>query len=423
MTEASPTSEFISLQPDCVSAEFSDVSEIPTGGFNVLLRAKRDGQWWILKGLKASCRHDFVYQELLRKEYAILSELDSPYVASAVGMETVEGYGKCIVMEWVDGMTLAQWLAGRPSAAEKRLVLSRLLDAVEYVHRHQVVHRDLKPENIMVTRNGNNVKLIDFGLADTDSYAVFKQPAGTSGFISREQLNGSDTDCRNDIYSIGSILQIMRLGWTGRCVAARCHAAIARRYTDVQAVRRAFRRLHRRFHTALLSVMLLLLMAAATLAYIRFAGPRQTYDVVADFKVGYLHYQSWGGGQVTVESTRDADTCVEIPPSVSFSGIKYSVTELTFNAFRNHHNLRCAILPDVPMHVMEGAFSGCDGLQQLYLRSHTPYPIGNKLWKTDITKIFTPAHFRSVVLHVPKGSIEAYRKSEWGRFKNIKEFV
>lgn len=51
--------------------------------------------------------------------------------------------------------------------------------ALDYIHRRQIIHRDLKPENIMLTGNGGNVKLIDFGYSDTDSYAVLKQPAGT----------------------------------------------------------------------------------------------------------------------------------------------------------------------------------------------------------------------------------------------------
>ena len=150
---------------------------------------------------------------------------------------------------------------------------------------------------------------------------------------------------------------------------------------------------------------------------------RLTYNIVADFKIGYLRFQSWGGGQVTVASTDDVDSCVEIPPHVEYQGIKYNVTEVTFKAFSNHRNLRCVVFPDNMLHVMKGAFKGCTSLDALCLRSKTPYAIGNDMWKTDITKIFDSSHFQSVTLYVPRGSIQAYRHSEWGKFKNIKEYV
>lgn len=275
----------------------------------------------------------------------------------------------------------------------------------------------------MVTRNGQNVKLIDFGLADTDSYAVFKQPAGTEGFIAPEQSNGSLPDSRNDIYSLGSILQLMNIGWIYRRVISRCQASVNERLEDVASMRNALRSVRHRLHVACIVFLLVFVSGGVSYAYHELSGPRQAYSIVADFKIGYLRFQSWGGGQVTVASTADVDSCVEIPPQVEYLGIKYNVTEVTFKAFRNCRNLRCAVFPDNALHVMEGAFKGCKSLDALCLRSKTPYSIGNDLWKTDITKIFEPSHFKSVTLYVPRGSLRAYRQSEWGKFKNIKEYV
>lgn len=159
------------------------------------------------------------------------------------------------------------------------------------------------------------------------------------------------------------------------------------------------------------------------LAYAKLTGPQQTYKVVADFNVGYLNFQSWGGGQVAVVSDADIDSCVEIPSQVEYQGVRYKVTEVSFKAFLNHKNLRCAVFPDNTLHFMENAFKGCSALKALCFRSPKPYAIGNEFWKTDITKIFDPSHFRNVTLYVPRGSIRAYRRSEWGKFKNIKEYV
>ena len=70
-----------------------------------------------------------------------------------------------------------------------------------------MIHRDLKPSNIMITHNGQNVKLIDFGLSDSDSFCVLKSPAGTSGYIAPEQmLPGAKAEPRADIYSLGMVL-------------------------------------------------------------------------------------------------------------------------------------------------------------------------------------------------------------------------
>lgn len=67
----------------------------------------------------------------------------------------------------------------------------------------------LKPSNVMITHNGGYVKLIDFGLADTDSHTILKQPAGTLSYMAPEQAQMAQADVRNDIYSLGVIMQEM----------------------------------------------------------------------------------------------------------------------------------------------------------------------------------------------------------------------
>ena len=76
------------------------------------------------------------------------------------------------------------------------------------------------------------VKLIDFGLADTDSYAMLKEPAGTDGYISPEQQKGGPTDVRNDIYSVGVILDKMKLGFLLSSGLKRCLRPLEERYPN-----------------------------------------------------------------------------------------------------------------------------------------------------------------------------------------------
>jgi len=111
---------------------------------------------------------------------------------------------------------------------------------VHYIHAKQIVHRDLKPSNIIITHNGNHVKLIDFGLSDTDDFAILKQPAGTPGFISPEQAASRQADIRNDIFSIGCILEKILPNKPYTAIIKRCKAPIAQRYANVDELRADF---------------------------------------------------------------------------------------------------------------------------------------------------------------------------------------
>jgi len=215
---------------------------MPTKGYNLLVRMRRYGKWWVMKGLKSDFADNNLYQTLLRKEFDILIQLQHPNIVSSSGWGEIEGVGHCIIMEWVDGVSLDQWLLHPHTQKECLSIAYQLLDAVGYLHGRQIVHRDIKPSNILITRNGNHVKLIDFGLSDTDSYTILKQPAGTEGYVSPEQKVVSETDIRNDIYSIGCILKMLRLGWRYRSVVARCCAPLHQRYAHCRDVQKALSR-------------------------------------------------------------------------------------------------------------------------------------------------------------------------------------
>lgn len=258
------TSSFV--EPDDVRAEqkFSDFQQLESRGFNTLTVAQRYGRRWLLKGLRVDVRESGVYRAMLRKEFDILIGLQHSGVAAAFSLEDVEELGPCIVMEYIDGQTLRAWLQTGPSKARRRRVAEQLMDALAYVHGRQVVHRDLKPENVMITRSGENVKLIDFGLSDADDYAVLKQPAGTEGYAAPETQEQWQTDVRADIYSLGCILSELRLGPLQRGVVSRCLAPASRRFGTVDAVARAYRR-QRKLPAAAGAVAVVLALAAALL--------------------------------------------------------------------------------------------------------------------------------------------------------------
>lgn len=129
-TPNEPTSGFV--EPDGIlkSGQFTDFSIVPSGGYSLLVKAKRYGRWWLLKGLKEDYRHQTIYQTFLQKEYDILCQMQHPMVVSVFSFESVEGVGDCIVMEWIEGVTLKQWLQTSHSLRERRHIADLLTEAL-----------------------------------------------------------------------------------------------------------------------------------------------------------------------------------------------------------------------------------------------------------------------------------------------------
>lgn len=247
---------------DRINSSFTDCDVLWVSGCNLLVKAKRFGRWWMLKSIKSEYASQSLYQQMLRKELETLMKLQHPYIVQASGIEEVEGYGISIIMEFVDGEPLDEWLK-RELTLEKRLrVAYEMLEALDYVHSQGIVHRDLKPSNILVTRNGENIKLIDFGLADSDHQAILKQPAGTINYISPEQSIHSVPDIRNDIYSFGRILEKLLPERSFKTIIKKCLLPIENRFQNIDQLQEALRRLQKRKQrwTIFASVILLMFL-------------------------------------------------------------------------------------------------------------------------------------------------------------------
>lgn len=229
-----------------LSADFTQVEVLHHGQVTVLARAVRYGRKYFLKALSADAAGQLTYRQMLRKEFELLMRLSHRGVVQAVDMTTIEPLGQCIVMEWVEGVTLDKWLDEHTNRNEARDIVMQLLDAVEHIHYCGIVHRDLKPANVMVTHNGDRAVVIDFGLADTDAHTALKQPAGTAGYMAPEQLSDRVADARNDVYSLGVMLRQMNVGASWKRIAQRCLRSIDERYQSVEALRDALQAVERR---------------------------------------------------------------------------------------------------------------------------------------------------------------------------------
>jgi TolB-like protein/Tfp pilus assembly protein PilF len=130
-----------------------------------------------------------------------------------------------LVTELIEGETLRGWLMRTPSLERRLAVARQILEALGAAHRAGFVHRDLKPQNIMVRFDGY-VKVLDFGLAKRIGGPPFPAPdgaptvdvtlpghiAGTTAYMSPEQIEGQDVDGRSDLFAFGIILYEMLAG-------------------------------------------------------------------------------------------------------------------------------------------------------------------------------------------------------------------
>lgn len=218
-----PSGFFLPSGPENTDTSSNDLELIHTSkdGFNELYRICKNGRFFVYKALKKEYRGNPMYEDLLTKDFNIGFSLTHPGLCQYFAKISHPEIGNCIVMEWIDGCTLEELISsGHIDKMLAEKIICQICDALGYMHRRQVIHRDLKPENILVTHNGQNVKIIDFGLSDADSFAAFKAPAGTRIYASPELLAGEPIDNRSDIWSLGVIIGETHTYY--RNVAARC---------------------------------------------------------------------------------------------------------------------------------------------------------------------------------------------------------
>ena len=205
-------------QPDTASFSLLHASG---EGFCALYRGERAGKFRVFKCLKPEWRDNPLQVTRLRKEFETGYTLRHGNICETYAYTILDEYGPAIEMEWIDGVTLEEYLRqGLPDEKTFRRMAGELCDALSYLHSRQVIHRDIKPANIIVTHGTGNIKLIDFGLADSSDSAILKMPAGTRRYAAPEVLAGEPGSPRSDLYSLGKVLCQMTHGH--KRVIAKC---------------------------------------------------------------------------------------------------------------------------------------------------------------------------------------------------------
>lgn len=148
-------------------------------------------------------------------ESKAVSMLSHPNIVTVYDV-SVSGRLKYIVMEYIPGITLKNYMQKKGALSTREVVsyTEQILRALQQAHAKGVIHRDIKPENIMLLRDGS-IKVTDFGIAkipNAETITMTDRAIGTVSYISPEQASGQMTDCRSDLYSVGAVMYEMACG-------------------------------------------------------------------------------------------------------------------------------------------------------------------------------------------------------------------
>jgi len=205
------------------------LSQLGAGGMGEVYRARdtKLGRDVAIKVLPAAFTADAERVSRFKREAQVLASLNHPHIAAIYGFETADAV-QFLVLELVEGDTLARKIARGPIPIKESLVIARqIAEALAAAHEKGIIHRDLKPTNIALTPD-ERVKVLDFGLAKalepdsvidathspTLSFGATRAGVilGTAAYMSPEQAKGKAADKRSDVWAFGAVLFEMITG-------------------------------------------------------------------------------------------------------------------------------------------------------------------------------------------------------------------
>ncbi len=192
---------------------------IGVGGMAVVYKAldNFDNKTVAVKILKDEFSADEEFRRRFKNESKAVAMLSHQNIVKVYDVSFGETL-QYIVMEYVDGITLKQYIRkkGALSLRETVVIATQMLRALQHAHEKGVVHRDIKPQNIMLLRDNKTIKVADFGIASFynkgDTKTMTDGAIGSVHYISPEQARGDIVDNKADIYSVGVVMYEMLTG-------------------------------------------------------------------------------------------------------------------------------------------------------------------------------------------------------------------
>jgi len=222
----------MALAPGTRLGPYEVTAQIGVGGMGEVYRATDTNlkRQVAIKVLPEAVATDPERLARFQREAEVLAALNHPNIAHIHGLEKTDGV-TALVMELVEGPTLADRIARGPIAVDEALPIAKqIAEALEAAHEQGIIHRDLKPANIKV-RDDGTVKVLDFGLAKAMDPVAGSSPnlsmsptittpamtemgmvLGTAAYMSPEQAKGKGADKRSDVWAFGAVLYEMLTG-------------------------------------------------------------------------------------------------------------------------------------------------------------------------------------------------------------------
>ena len=329
------SSSFFETEEGTIDAHFTDFSNITCQrSWLCLKRVKRFGQWWIVKGVNPQFEPRAKAQEMLDKEFERCMTLWHPSIVRMIAQQEVPTMeGRCIIEEWVDGISFDKFLATEPSQQVRQDIANQLVEAVRYYVSKGVTHGNLKASNVLVTHNGAHVKLIDF------------EPDAT-------------TYVQNDIAALGKLLRMLNLPSKFNKLIKRCEHG---KYSSAEKLHLDFAKAKKkkRWRWVLPAIAAVVAVAAVVATFswgsnqrqadekklpagyvvdsIAPAGTSQVYSIVSNADIYWLPFDSITPGNISETIAVDLGLSVKWSkmnmgadhPSVNFVGSYYAWGDTT----------------------------------------------------------------------------------------------
>ena len=189
--------------------------------------------------IKPAYRNRPQYKKVLDTEFAKCKDFDHPNILKYEELQETESLGPCIMMEWEDCRSLADYAAEAHSEEEKKSVITQVAEALDYLHSRGRILAALTPAVIFVTTKGDTVKILNFRQRYADG---LKQPIESLRFIAPEAKDGTVTlDARADIFSLGQVVKYLDMPLSYQSVISGCCSfGRSERYADIDAFLSAF---------------------------------------------------------------------------------------------------------------------------------------------------------------------------------------